>query len=380
MKKHFLYSLYSLAFVAALFSCQKQKDLPAPVITEPRFYVNCEMDGQVLDLEAGNEAYYMNSSWYYQDSNSMFVYKANLAKQIGSGYQITILINDIPSSSSSAFMKPDSTLFLGSHLFDDQNKSGLERIVSFEPLNSYDPNSSFSWSVSDGTTTNTYGEVGVENMYSISTMLQADKTYTVTYSYEDGSGTCSEKLTNVFKAGSDLQTTITASKDMTSPDSKYLFGCTTLKPGNFDYLWTFDDATTSIAANPSKIFGPGVSLVKLNLTDKNTGESCTSNYQVNSNNSCEANYRAIFQPIHNSRLYSSVTVLLIDPNGVVYSSHNIVQPQESNFEIVSVGNYKNNDNNEPTKTLDVRFNCVVKNGGKEIILRNAKAKIAVAYK
>lgn len=377
MKKRFL---YSLAFVAVFFSCQKQKNLPEPVITEPRFYVNCEMDGQILDLEAGNDHYYMNSSWYYQDSNSMFVYKANLAKQIGAGYQITILINDHAASSASAFMKPDSTLVVGAHLFDDQNKSGLERMVSFEPLKTFNPNSAYTWSVSDGTTVVTYGMVGVENKYSISTMLEADKTYSVTYTYENISGTCAEKLTNVFKAGSNLQTTITSKKDTTSPDAKYILGCTTLNSGNFDYLWVFNDATTSTLPNPSKIFGPGISLVKLTLTDKNTSESCTSNYQLNSNGTCEANYKAIFNPIQNNRLYSSVTVLLTDPNGLVYSSHDLVQPQESNFEITSVGNYKNNDNNEPTKTLDVKFNCVVKNGSKEIVLRNAKAKIAVAYK
>ncbi|WP_317896904.1 hypothetical protein [Aurantibacillus circumpalustris] len=380
MKKIVIY----ISFFPLIFSfCRKQENLPEPEITDPHFFVKCVMDGQALDLEAGNEEYYMNSSWYHQDSDYVFVYKANLAKQIGVGYQITILFNDNKYSDPNDKMSPDSALIIGTHLYNDQNLSDATQMIKFEPVKSEVSNSSYSWLINDGSTITTYGVPGIEDRYSISEILNVGKTYSVTFNYDDPSGVCSAPpLTNVFKMGSSLQATVNSVRDINTPDLKYTLSYSLLDSNkNLECTWTLPDATNETTPTFSRIFTPGVHLINLKLRDKNSGEVCSTVYQLDaSGNNCTANYNAVFSPIHNKRLYASITILLTDPNGIVYSSKNLVQPNESNFEITSVIDYKVNEKNEKTKSIGVRFNCVVKNGNNEISLKNGTAKVAVAYK
>ena len=376
--------VYSFLFLIVSASCKKQKELPVPLVTDPHFFVKCEMDGQPLDIEAGDQDYYMNSSWFYQDSERVFVYKANLAKQLGTGYQITVLINDDKPAQVNEKMNPDNTLITGTNLFNDQNTTGITQIIKFEPTKEEVSSSSYFWSINDGSKITTYGVPGIENRYSISDIFTVGKTYSVTFNSDNNDGVCDDNLTNVFVAGNKLQATINSVRDASTPDLKYILNYTLLNPNsNIKCLWTFPDATTDETPTPSKFFVPGRHKITLKLTDKVTGDSCTSNYHLTASTSdlvCNANYKATFSPIHNDRFYSSVTILLTTPDGTVFSSKNLVQPNESNFEIISVENYKNNEKNEATRGLGLKFNCVVKNGTSEITLRNGTAKVAVAYK
>ncbi len=373
---------YSIIFLFLVSSCRKQKDLPVPEITEPHFYLNCYVDATPLNMQAGNEDYFMNSSWFHLDSPGVYVYKGNIAKEIGAGYQVTILINDYKITPANGAMNPDSALRKGQHLFYDQNTSGLTQEISFTPARSYVGNGeSYSWSITDGVNLTT------GTPYSISKTCNVGKTYSVTLNYDDGLGNCFQKHTNVFKAGSNLQTSIRASRDMSAyPEFKYNFSYSlpTNSTAMYKCLWQFaDNMSFTTATVADKAFVPGTtSLIKLTLTDQNTNESCVSFYQLNAVNgsSCDANFTANFLPVQNSRVYTSVIVLLTDPQGVVYTSQGLVQPASSNFEILSVEEYTANDKGQPTKRLTAKFNCVVKNGTKEINLTGGDAKIAVAYK
>lgn len=377
MKK---YILYPLVLLLAVSSCNKTKVLPEPEITEPHFYMSCEMDGKPLSIKAGNEDYYMNSSWYHQDSASIYVYKGNLAKQTGTGYQLTVLINDYQNAPVSAFMSPDSTLRPGEHLFYDQNSSGLTQKVIFTPVKAEEASATYSWELTDGVTTKHY-DGKQNNWYSIAPVLKSGKNYSVTLSYNDGTGTCAEQHTNVFRAGSGLQTTVTAEK-LGGGELIYRLSYTNYSNMYSACQWMLPDQSVISAPTFTKIFSPGTSLIKLMLSDKSSGDSCISYYQLNASygNPCDANYTAKFLPVQNSRLYSSIIVLLTDPEGRVYSSQNLVQPQTSSFEILSVENYGTNDKGEATKRLKVKFDCLVKNGGQEIKLSNGEAAIAIAYK
>ncbi len=339
------------------------------------------MDGTPLNIEAGNDEYYMNSSWYRQDASNLYVYKANLAKQNGSGYQVTILINDYRPTLPDALMNPDSALWLGDHLYNDNSSTGLTQNVTFKPVKPMDPSSYYGWTVTDGVTPKSYGGTGDEG-YSISCVLDAGKTYSVTLNYNDGLGVCGQSHVNVFNVGSKLQTTVVAVRDPNASELKYNFSYTLPSQYNgVNCLWQFPNASTDTNPLTTRVFQQGTYVVKLKLTD-NTGDSCLSYYQVNATNgqACDANYVAIFAPVQNIRLYSTVTVLLTDPNGKVYSTQGLVQPQSSNFEIMNVSDYNANEKGEPTKRLKVKFNCVVKNGNTEINLKNGEARIAVSYK
>jgi hypothetical protein len=118
------------------------------------------------------------------------------------------------------------------------------------------------------------------------------------------------------------------------------------------------------------------------LVDLNTSDTCYSYYQlhVTDNLSCESNYSASFSPVINGNLFATATVLLTEPDGTVFSSRNVIQPESSNFEIISVSNYKTDARGNPTKSLNVKFNCLVQNGSRQINLTNASGIIAVAHK
>lgn len=374
---------YPIVLGLLLSSCKK-KDLPESEPTQPEFTASFEVQGNAVKLEAGNNDYYMNSSYGRDSLNNLYVYKADLRQrtfQIGGGYALTILFNDTKATALNSGMKVDSALSLGDHLYNDLNTSGLTQRVNFDPLKTQDLASSYAWSVTDGISVKTYND-----MYAIAPNLEVGKTYSVTFNAKDAPGVCDATLTNVFKAGSKVQTTITASKDTQTNELKYNLGYSipaNYGPATWRCRWEFDNNTTSTSPTISgKLFLPGMHLIKLTLIDKAVNDSCVSFYQLNatSGNACEANYKATFFPIQNNRVFSSVTLLLTDPNGVVYTSHDLVQPSSSSFQILSVNDYKPNDVGLSTKSLRVKFNCVLKNGNNQITLNNGEAVVAVAYK
>lgn len=376
-------AIYSALLSLLLVTCKKPKDLPEPEVNEPHFYINCNVDGKPLNIQAGNDNYYMNASWYYNDSDSLYVYKANLAKQTGAGYQITILLNNYKKTDPTVSMLPDSALWKGQHLYDDKNTSGQTQIIRFTPVKSNSSSSAtFSWVVTDGTNTMQYPGGSNGANYYIESICDVGKTYTVDLNYSDGFGTCSADHWNVFKAGSNLQTTITAKRDTSYAELAYKFSYTNYYPG-LTCRWDFP-TQTSFSPSPTIIFIPGsTNNIKLTLTDGTSGETCVSYYQLNATSSppsCDANFTAAFSKIRNLRDFSSVTILLTDPNGVVYSSGELVQPSSSIFQIDDLADYNANEKNQATKQLNVKFDCIVKSGNNEIHLTNGEAKIAVAYK
>lgn len=373
----------SVLFLLVISSCKKQNDLPEPEVNDPHFYVNCTMDGQPLNIQAGNDDYYMNASSYYQDSDRVFVYKANLAKQSSAGYQVTILFNETEATKPSNAMKVDSTLVIGKKIYNDIIINGTTQVLIFEAIKKT-ASANYKWNITDGITQIKGGGSGTANSV-YSATLEVGKTYSVTLDYDDGTGTCSQNLTNVFRVGKALQTNISASR-LNSTEFKYQFSYSPVNSvfKNIKPTWTFSSGGTVENDNsPSKLFMQNsTSMVTLNLTDAWTGDSCVARYQVHATSGavCDANFTTNFTDVKNSRIPSSVTLLLTDANGVVFSSKGLLQPLSSNFEVTEVSEYNANDKGEHTKSIRVKFNCIVKNGTTEINLRDGDAKVAVSFK
>jgi hypothetical protein len=189
------------------------------------------------------------------------------------------------------------------------------------------------------------------------------------------------KHVNVFRIGNKLQTTVSATQNTTIPDElRYDFNYTVPFSSQYKCTWNFGDGTTATTYTASHVFQTGMSRVQLTLVDLNSHDTCISYYQINAGQPCHANYKASFQPVVNTRLYSTATILLTDRDGTVYSSHDTIQPPSSYFELMGVNDYRTNNAGEPTKKLNLKFNCVVKNGARSINLANGTAVIAVAYK
>jgi hypothetical protein len=381
MKKKVTY--ISLLVAVVFLSCNKKKPLPQEEVTEPVFYVSCNVQGKALKLEAGANDYYMNSS-YYQDSANVYVYKGDLKQtncSNGCGYSLTFLIRSQQASTAGGPMNVNDALRPGPYLLSDEIIAGTQQTVSFAPLHA-NGGETYKWTFMESNTTDAPAE-----SYSVTKTLQVGKTYSVALYYEDPSGTCSTTHTNVFKAGSPLQTSVKCAKNGSNPDIlAYAFATLNATgSGSYSYEWNFGDGATDYGSNPIHTYASeGTYITELKLTDNNTQATCRSYYQCNAAKTtppCQANFKASFLPVINTIRPYTVSIFLTDPSGNVYSTKDLgVQPQSTNFEIVSVDDYQQNENGQPTKRLKIKFNCVVQSGNSAVNINNGEAVIAVAYK
>jgi hypothetical protein len=101
---------------------------------------------------------------------------------------------------------------------------------------------------------------------------------------------------------------------------------------------------------------------------------------VNTNpNACESNFIAKFIAIDYSKLLKSITFILRDDQGHVYSSADAPLSPGSFAEIVSIEDYEPNAQGQNTKKLKLNFNCALKGDSGNITIDSATAVIAVAY-
>lgn len=369
--------VYSIAF-GILFSCKK-KELPHEEYTERVFYINCDIDGQAKKLEAGNNDYYMNTSCG-RDSN-VYYFQGDLSQTSyanGRDYAISVIISDYKVSEPALVVNVDSVLLLGDHLYNTKVIPGKTQVVSFTPEKP-DDGSQFVWKLTDGA-----ADTRTFEAYSITQSLNVAKIYTATLSYSSITGGCDKEHKSVFRIGNKLQTNITASRvNLGSSDVRYTLDYPTLPAGLGPYTckWTFDDASTQSTKVAVKTF-QATNLwetVKLELFDS-FGDTCVSYYQLHltTGQLCHANYTAKFQPIKNTSVFSTVKVLLTDKEGKTYSS-DIMQPDASYFQILNSDPYKVNDKGQTTRSVKIKFNCLVGDGSKTIAINNAEGLVAVAH-
>lgn len=378
MKKNLV--IHFLVALMVFASCKKQ-ELPKVESETPKFYVTALQDGEPFTLEAGNGDYYMFSSNYMDSLSKMDVYKAELKQRTCGGTcanALTVLINDTKLSQANGTMDVENALALGTHLYNDLTTKPHTYTTSFKPEKPYHATSTYSWHISDGETNSSF------STYSINPSLKAEKKYTITLTYNDATG-CQSTHSNVYRVGNPLQASIEAVRLLPESEFKYAFSAKINSTnGSLTYLWDFGDGSTlSTEQNPTHKFNISSNQYKVKLlVVSNAKDTCESYIQINASpdSDCSANYTATLKPVFNPLLFGSVTVLLSDANGEVYSSDGFIQPNESKFEILRRESYDSNNKLEPTKKLTVKFNCILKNGSKTKTLTNAEAVLAVSYK
>ncbi len=371
MKIHVLFIL----FIALIFNaCNKKSLPPKDEEPEPVFYAKCNAGGFSVDIEAGVNAYYMKSS-YYQDSNSVYVFKGELKQKECSGncgFGLTILINDYKVSSANSQMYIDSTLALASYQYNDGNLLPLKYIGNFTSAQT-SQYGTCNWLFSDG---------GTGSTTNCTRSLKTNTTYTAsltTNSAQFGSITHS----NVYRIGNPVQTNITAVRINPLTAFYYKFSTPNLTgTAPFTYFWDFGDGYKSPDASPThEYIVSNVYTAKLTVIDANH-DTCVSYYQVPAFNGSfgQSNFMAFFTPVLNTDALSAISIQVNDPKGKVYSLSQNNQPSNSKFEIVSVEDYKASDSNQLLKKVKIRFSCTVYNGTEALDVKDGEAVIAIAYK
>lgn len=365
---------YIFVITVILFASCKKNDLPPKNDTpeEPVFYIKGNVNGLPVAINAGVDNYYMYSS-YYQDANNVYVYKGELKQQncgASCGYGITLLINDYKVSPLNGPMQPDSGLYIGPYQFNDGTPEPVEYNGSFTPIIT-GASPTYTWNYSDGM---------ILNSTSGSRVFTANKTYSVALTLNNAG--CIQTHTNEFRIGSPLQTNVSGLCNWTSSPTTYSFYAA--PQSGVSFQWEFGDGQTSVLPNPIHTYtaGFGYYRARVKLHNSITGDVCYSYYQVPVSQSpvCHANYNSYFTPVPNIKALSSITVLVTDPSGNVYSTQGINQPVNNKIEIVSVENYDDNQQGQHTKKVKIKFNCDVVSGGNQLQITNGEAVIAVAYK
>jgi hypothetical protein len=366
MKRTVLYTL-PLFFLLAN-SCKKNALPPEEPSPAPVFYVKCAVNGNERNFEAGKDDYYMSSS-YFQDANNVYVYKGELKQRscAGCDYGITVLINDSRVSQTNAPMLPDSGLIMGKHEFNDGNLPPLAYQGTF--ANTLPSSVQYIFSAGSQTFENAPAAV----------LFSPGTTASVSLSVHDLSSGNTTTHTNVFKVDNPLQVNISTVKPL---PTVFRFSATASKTIK-SYDWDFGDGSqhSQEASPPQHSYDPQgyyTAVLRLISTDDDT---CVSYYQAAAySNKPHANFTNTFVPVLNTKALSAIVIQVTDPTGKVYSSENLDQPSTSNFEILSVENYKANESGSSTKKLKIRFNCIVKNGSESLNITGGEAVIAVAFK
>jgi hypothetical protein len=363
---------YLLFFVILFtYSCKKNP-LPAPEPEEGSvFKVNCKVNGAPILLEAGINNYYLYASHFF-DTSQVYVYKAELKQnncQPNCGYEFTFLINDFRVSAANAAMKPDSGLIAGSYTYNDGNLPPLRYEGTFSALAA---SGSYTWAYSDGSSTK--GQNASDKHFF--------KEGPATVRLSVANGTCATSHLNEFDVGNPLQASIAAARIEPPSVLNYSFSAVATLP-DVSYFWEFGDGNSSNAfPSVSHQYGITEAYYRAKLSVTNGINSCVSYYQVPAffNPVCQANFSSHFTAIPNPKALSAVTIMVFDPStGLNYSSALLDQPATSQFEILSVENYKNNEQGLATRKMKVRFSCKAVNGSNTLNITHGEAIIAVSY-
>ena len=378
MTKH--KNIFLSIFIALTFITCSKKKLPAEASQDPVFYLKGDLDGQPITLEAGNENYVMNTT-YYWDTTNVCLFKSELKKQacdtLCNAYTLTVILNDSKVSVPQSNVNLDNVLQVGKYAFYDTDFPSMYYRVNFIPKVVKSSSEIYNWTIE-----NILESPRNINKYCPWVTLNAGQTYSVTLNFEN-SNSCQSTHQEVFRVGHNLQANINANRDYNVPGAVYDFSCQLTGTAPYQYYWDFGDGTSSTQANPNhnyQIMLNGRSRVALRVIDAKN-DTCFSHYQVqiSADPSCDANFTASFTPLPNTRAYSSITILLRDPSGHLYSTKNIAQPASSTFEITNINDYIKNAENHPTKRIVAKVNCVLSDGTKQIILSNAEISIALAF-
>lgn len=362
-------------FVVLIFNSCNKKSLPPKDEEEPVFYCKCNVGGFPIDIKAGVNAYYMKSS-YYMDSNSVYVFKGELKQKECSdncGFGLTVLINDYKVSTSNTATNIDSTLAIASYQYNDGTIPPLYYIGNFIPVQTTQ-NGTNNWAFSDGwnwSSTNCTRSLKTSTTYTASLTTISSQFGSITHN-------------NVYDIGNPVQTNVSVVRIYPFTAFYYKFSTTNLTgAAPFNYFWEFGDGYTSPDASPThEYLLTNLYTAKLTVVDANH-DTCISYYQVPAFNGSfgQSNFTANFTPVLNTKALSTISILVNDPKGNVYSLSQNNQSDKSNFEIVSVEDYKATDSNQPFKKVKIKFNCTIYDGNNAPLeIKDAEAVIAIAYK
>lgn len=371
MKKIKLF-VFLIAGSVMFFTCKK-KELPIDEEqNDPQFYFSGKINGTQYDITAGQNNYYMYSS-YMQEASNLYKFSGIIKTQNCNTCTnaIEIIINDHCLSAPNGTSGADSAFRDRYYPIQSGNPLAIKHNVQFYSIfNKFSQN--YQWNFGDGS-------MGYGPMTS---HIFRTGEYNVTLTVQDTNG-CTNSVSNIQKfgnMGNDCKTSINASSTSTLTAT---FTHSTIGLPPYNFLWNFGDGNMSTQAIPSHSFvNQGRYAVSLRVIDAaNDTAYANLNFLTPNATNCTTNYLLTgVSPLPNPNGYSNIVIKWTDANGIVFTSNDFAQAPNSYFKILKAEDYTNNDSGQKTKKLTVEFSCKVFNGANSMLIENATAIIAVAYK
>ena len=374
--------LFTLIIIS-IIGCRK--DYPVSSNGTPVFYFNGTVNNASANIQAGVNNYYMYSS-FSQDINHVYNFFGEL-KPTNCNYcnnKIKFQINDYIVSSLGGATQINTSLIPGYYPIQSNDSiqpgTPTEYVVNFTSIPSLNGSvASYSWDFGDGKTdptanpAHTYSHPGYYNVC-----------LNIIYSNACTGSICSQVKVGVPDAACSItlaDSLIGNTISLSSPGT-----------GSPPYTYTVDYGDGNIMSGISgagftgthTYANGGIYKVSLQLTDSS---HCTSIVSKNVSTGgfiggCLTNFDFSVQgPNANLFSLSNVIIKWTNNSGSVYASNATFQPNDSYFQIVSVENYLNNENNQTTKKLHVKLKCVLFNVTNSVSIPiTGDAVIAVSYR
>lgn len=366
--------LFLLVTILFSESCKKKKYPENIVEGQPEFYMKATVGNTEHYFQAGINNYAMFSS-YTQDSLGLYTFVGELKPtNCNSNCPKSMKIHITDFKLSEINQPGDMTIALQPKNYPFLM---LPRTVAFTPVYNKQA-ASYSWDFGDGQTSSAPNP---EHTY------KQRGTYLVKLTITSVNN-CVSSITSLLKIGNTsgaeaAEISVTsATGNNVSFKSKALGGKAPLS-----YYWSFGDGFHSVLSDPTHAYKVGGSYpVSLRIIDANN-DTTYSNYNCVTQNdfsSCAANFSktiSVINPQTSVPSFSQIYINWTDESGNIYRSSTTPQSPESFFNIASVENFDDNENNQATKKIKLRFGCNLQdNNNKAITIKNAEAVICVAYK
>lgn len=356
-----------------VLSCAKKKYPESTIDNESVYYSRMTVDGQQVEIKAGEENYYLYTS-ATQDSTNTYTFGARLATSDCAScpgtlqFQITDFSNSKVGSvavTDSPFVSPRNYL-----------RDGLGPQYSVEFRASYNRSAVSNYVNWD------FGDGAIASGFVVNRVYKGSGPYQVCLSVRGDNG-CVSSNCNVqnFAPGK-----MRAFVKSTNPGRDSVLFSAKVSGGKtpYSYSWDFGDGTVGTDSvvlhnyNVSGAYG-----VILFVKDAN-GKVVSSNYNVvtsKDNSSCAANYSIVSVSTSTNGIqdWGKVRIKYTLPNGSTYSSSSIDQSSNSKFEILSMEDAGLNEKGEKIKKLKITFSATLFNGTKNINIENGEAIIAIVY-
>ena len=385
-----------LILLLVLGACKKT-ELPPTVEEDPVFSFTGNLDNQSLDFVAGEEDYYLFTS-FRKDDNNVYSFMGRFEKTMDCESDckeiLEFEIRDIGVDSGADVM-PDRSLGVGSYPIGITGSNfEIDTIVEgydvfFENRSISNVSTNFNWDLGDGISIDSFLP---GPLFLSPADIGQGKDVRLTLTENSGTGSCSSTLLQRIQIGGDPNSS--CSLDFVSlSDSVINTLCADMSGVDpFVFRWILsNDSIIMEDCLEDFDFVDSMSMVLTGID----GQGCEQSKNISTHKSalseleyCSADFdyevltrnKIVFTPIEDSLSFSNVIVRYTDREGITFTSGGIDQNQEDRFEILESSDYLVNENGEATRLLKIRFSGFLSNDGNNPrYLENGEGVIAVSY-